>query len=147
MQSFLTRLETQTQERNKPMPRIEVSTGEDCPDSMPKVDPGIYTVVVTESDYAPAKKESSGHNIKLTLKISDGPFEGRSLFTYINIHPQHPPISLKQAQKAAGLPTGKGFNTEDFIGKTMKVRVKTRTYKDPETGEVKETPSVDEYLS
>lgn len=127
------------------MPQIAINLN-DVPDEMPKVDPGIYTAVVKEIELGPTKDEK-GERIKATLEIEDGPAAGRRLFSYMGLGNDFGRVALKKFTKSCGMPLGNNINVEDYLGKVCKIRVATRTYKDSETGETKESPDIKEFLT
>lgn len=117
---------------------------ETTPDKFELLPAGIYVCVIEEANLDEAK--SGGQKIVAKLRVEDesNPNNGRMIYDHIGLKN---PISLKQLVKSAGLPVSpQGVNTEDLIGKIVRVRLATRTYKDPETQEIKETTSVKEYL-
>ncbi len=116
---------------------------DDVPDRMEPLAAGVYVMVVKEANIEPTK-DGKGEKVVVQMAVNDGPNEGRMVFDHLSLKL---PIGLKALMKSAGLKVGpSGVNTEDLIGKIVRVRVKARTYKDPESGEVKETSSVAEYL-
>lgn len=125
------------------MARVNVNL-ETAPDKFESVPPGIYTCVVDEANLE-ATNDGKGQKVVVKLRVDDdGPQNGRLLFDHLGLKT---PIGLKQITKSAGLPvTPEGIDTEDLIGKHVRVRVAARSYKDPKTGEMKETSSITEYL-
>ena len=121
------------------------------PDSVPQIEPGIHTAVIDEIDQEPTKNDD-GTNVIVKLKIDGGDSDGRKIKNYINIVSKNKPneyghITLKQLARSAGINVGAGgLNLEDLLGKTVKVRIKSTTRKDKETGEIKEGVEVAEYL-
>lgn len=117
---------------------------DEVPDKMESVEPGVYTVQVVDATIEPTA-DGKNEKVVAVLRVDDesSKFHGRQIYDHLSLKM---PINLKQLIKSCGLQAGKGFDTSDLIGKIAKVRVKARTYKDKETGEVKETTSVAEYL-
>lgn len=126
------------------MSHIQINFDE-VPDQVQPVAAGEYIVVIENAEVQDTKK-GDGQKVVVEMKISDenNPMFGRKLFDHIGLKN---PISLKRLCKSAGVSVGSGgLNVEDLVGKTAEVRVKIRTYKDPESGETKETPSIADYL-
>lgn len=126
------------------MPRIATNFN-DVPDEIKPLDPGIYTMVVRSANIEPTK-DGKGEKVVVELEVDDetSPNKGRKCFDHLSLKL---PIGLKRLAKSCGInPGAQGLDLEDLIGKIAKVRVKTRTYKDAETQEVRETSSVAEYM-
>jgi len=118
---------------------------DEVPDKIEPLAPGVYIMRVEEASVEPTA-DGKGEKVKVVMKVDDdsNPSHGRVMYDHISLKF---PVSLKQLCKSAGMSLGKGgIDTADLVGKVVRVRVKTRTYKDKETGEVKETSAVAEYL-
>jgi hypothetical protein len=87
------------------------ATQVDISDSFEPIPPGEYTVEVVESDVRPTKA-GTGELIALTLRICDGEFENRRIWTNINHRNSNPKAQaigekqLAQLQHAVGLTHG-----------------------------------------
>lgn len=117
---------------------------DEVPDKFEQVPAGVYTCTI-EKCSKERTKDGTGDKVVVEMKISeDGPFFGRGLYDHIGLKGK--PIQLKRLIKAAGLTPDGAFDLEDLVGQTVKLRTKIRTYKDAESGEMKETSSIGDYL-
>jgi len=126
------------------MPFIQVNF-EEVPDSFEPLKPGIYTFLVEDIVIEPTKK-GNGQKAVITLKVDDEDNEahGRTMKDHISLEY---PTALKQLIKSVGLePSSAGIDTDELIGSHVRGLMKSRTYKDKDTGEIKETCSLDSYL-
>lgn len=126
------------------MPKIAVNF-DDVPDQILPIEPGVYTAMV-ESASVEATKDGKGEKVVVEMKIDDeaNPNHGRKIFDHISTKML---TNLKRLAKSAGINVGAdGLDIDDLVGKHVKLRTKTRVYKDPETGEAKESVAVAEYL-
>lgn len=116
------------------------------PDRYVPLEPGIYTMFVEEIDVVDNKK-GDGQNVVVKLRVSDptSPMDGRMLTDYISLKGK--PIALKRLVKSCGVTIGPdGINTDDLAGKVCRVQVKSRPYKDTNSGVMKEAAGVEQYL-
>ncbi len=113
------------------------------PNKYEQVPAGVYICTIERAEKKPTK-DGTSQKVEVELQITDGPMTGRKVFDHIGL--KGTPIQLKRLIMAAGLTAGKGFDLSDLIGKTVKIRTKAGTYKDPESGEVKETVRLGDYL-
>jgi len=118
---------------------------EEVPDTFEPVKPGIYTCMIEDVKVGPSKSGKSQRlEVFLVIDNEGGEEHGRKMKDYISLDY---PTSLKQIMYSAGLnPSDAGVDTEDLIGATVRACVKSRTYTDKDTGEVKETSSISEYI-
>lgn len=114
------------------------------PTKFEQVPAGVYVCTVEKAEKK-ATKDGSGQKVEVEMKIADGPMTGRTIFDHIGLKGGKP-INLKRLIMSAGLVAGSGFDLNDLVGKTVKVRTKTATYTDKESGEVKETTRLADYL-
>lgn len=125
---------------------VHIATNfDEVADEIRPISPGVYRCVIDDATVEPTKK-GDGEKVVVKLRIDDegNPEHGRTQYDHLGLKN---PIGLKQCARAAGIAVGAGgLNTEDLIGQTVQVRIKSRTYKDPDSGEMRETSSVDEYL-
>ena len=125
----------------------------EVPDKILPVPPGIYEVLVTTAPVLKPSKKGTGNNLMLEYKImTEGDFKGRQLKETIFLSE----IGLMRVKKL--LVSAKielratGVDTEELIGKTLKVLVKQEMYqeKDPMTlenvGEARPVAKIEQYV-
>jgi len=125
----------------------------EVPDKMLPVPPGIYEVLVATAPVLKPSKKGTGNNLMLEYKImTEGDFKGRQLKETIFLSE----IGLMRVKKL--LVSAKielratGVDTEELIGKTLKVLVKQEMYqeKDPMTlenvGEARPVAKIEQYV-
>lgn len=118
---------------------------EDVPDKVLPLPAGEYVCLVKNATLEPTK-DGGGQKVVVEMEVDEAsnPSHGRKLFDHISTKMT---TNLKRCWKSAGLNPGKtGINVDDIIGKHVRILVKPRTYKDPTSGETRETASVDSYL-
>lgn len=126
------------------MAKLNVNFDE-VPNEVQPVDPGTYTAAVEEANLEETK-DGKGMKVvvKMKIKAENNPNDGRLVFDHISTKMQ---TQLKRLALSAGLnPGGDGYDTDDLIGKIVKIRVKNAPYKDEKTGETKETSRIAEYM-
>ncbi len=125
------------------MAHINVNFDE-VPDRWENLEPGVYTMIVEEASVEPtAKGDGEKVVVKLRVNDEDSPQNNRGIQAHIGLKN---PITLKQLIRSCGLELTDAFDTDYLVGCNCACRVKARTYTDKETGETKETTSVDEFL-
>ena len=125
----------------------------EVPDKILPVPPGIYEVLVITAPVLKPSKKGTGNNLMLEYKIiTEGDFKGRALKDTIFLSE----IGLMRVKKL--LVSAKvelratGVDTEELIGKTLKVLVKQEMYqeKDPATqenvGEARPVAKIEQYV-
>lgn len=126
------------------MGRININFDE-VPDRILPLEPGVYTFVV-ESATLEATKDRKGEKVVVELRVDDpnSPNHNRKVYDHLSLRM---PIGLKQLIKSAGLRAdSSGVSLDELVGKVVRARVKTRTYKDEDSQEVKETSAIAEYI-
>jgi len=126
------------------MPFIDVNFS-DVPDSFEPLKPGVYNFLIEDIVIEPTKN-GKGQKAVVSLKVSDEDNDayGRVVKDHISLDY---PTSLKQLIMSAGFePTAEGIDTEQLIGHTVRGLMKSRTFKDKDTGEIKETCSIDSFI-
>lgn len=129
------------------MPFIDVNF-DDVPDNIQPIPAGLYILTIKEADVKPSKDEKS-KNLILKLKVDDpsNPNHDRQIVDYCNLgNNDFAKVRLKRLQKSAGLVPGKGLNTDDLVGKTVKARISTAPFTNKDTGEVSERSNIAEYM-
>lgn len=117
------------------------------PDEIAPVKPGVYACVVKEANMEPTK-DGSGEKLVVRLAVDEpnSTENGRQLFTHIGLSGNGLTL-VKALCRSAGIkPGADGLDTEELLGKSVRVRVKAGVYKDPDTGETRETTRVAEFL-
>ena len=125
----------------------------EVPDKILPVPPGIYEVLVTTAPVLKPSKKGTGNNLMLEYKIiTEGDFKGRALKDTIFLSE----IGLMRVKKllvsAKVELRASGVDTEELIGKTLKVLVKQEMYqeKDPATqenvGEARPVAKIEQYV-
>lgn len=106
---------------------------------------GEYVLLVNECVLAPTKDGTSEKLVvEMTVDDEKNPNHGRKVFDHISIKMK---TNIKRLWKSAGLnPGAGGIDVTDIVGKHVRALVKLRTYKDPQSGETKESASIGEYL-
>jgi len=118
---------------------------DDVPDQFQQLPGGVYTCTVEKVEQQPTK-DGTGQKVVVELKVSEGEFAGRPIFDHIGIS-KGKPTQLKRLCMAAGVQVGSsGLDLTDLLGKTVQVRTKVATYTDKESGEIKETSRLGDYL-
>lgn len=126
------------------MPHIAINF-DAVPDKYEMLPAGEYLVRVDEAKVEPTK-DGKGQKCVVKMVVDDegNPHNGRQLYDHLSLQK---PIGLKQLLKSCGLEAGAGgFDPDALIGQHARVLVKGRTYQDAQTGETKETASVERYL-
>jgi hypothetical protein len=143
-QTFLFPQTSTLTERHNSMAHLQINFDE-VPDKMLPVGAGIYLCTVVSAELGPTK-DGKGEKITVVLKIDDesSQMHGRQIWDHIGL--KGLPIGLKQLARSCGVDLSKGLDTEELVGKTCKCRVTAGTYKDPSTGEIKDSTRVAEYL-
>ena len=126
------------------MPKLNIGF-DDVPDQIIPVAPGVYDCEVMEPPAIEPTNDQKGQKLVVQFRItSEGPEEGRQLFDHISLKMK---TKLKRLAKSAGLnPADFDEDTDLLHGQTVRLIVNNRTYKDPETGEMKETSNIKDYL-
>ena len=125
----------------------------EVPDKILPVPPGIYEVLVITAPVLKPSKKGTGNNLMLEYKIiTEGDFKGRALKDTIFLSE----IGLMRVKKllvsAKVELRASGVDTEELIGKTLKVLVKQEMYqeKDPATqenvGEARPVAKIEQYV-
>ena len=130
------------------MPHIDVNF-DDVPDEVKPLAAGIYTFRVISAVIEPTKKDETKEKVVLGLEVDmeGSEYHGRKHFEHIGFSSDRGRTTLKQIMMAAGVPTGpNGLDVDDLIGQTLQARIKARTYKDPDTGEIREAAGVAGWL-
>ncbi len=128
----------------------------DVPDESKPVEPGRYTVEVVEPPEVKRNFKDTGDVLVLSMKILDeGVFEGRTITDRLSTTStkEFPRIKLKNLRVAGGEGEWNGeqwivsdkFVTEELVGKTFEVVLKTDTYQ--QDGETRETTRVGKYIA
>ena len=95
-------------------------------------------------------KEGTGTNAVIVLMVVDdmNPAEkGRTITEYCSTLNQFGLVRLKQIALSAGIrPGAEGLDLAQLVGKRVKAIVKTRSYKDKDSGEDRQTSNVYAYV-
>ncbi len=97
-------------------------------DSLEPVPPGVYLAEVVESDVV-ATKNGAGQRITLTLRITEGPCEGRQIWDGINFQHASEVAQRIGQQQLAELCAAVGMrgpleDTQDLHGIPIRIKVK-----------------------
>lgn len=118
---------------------------DDVPDKNMPLPAGEYVFLVNAATLEPTKDGSSQKIVvEMTVDDEQNPNNGRKVFDHISVKMT---TNIKRLFKSAGLKPGAGgVDVSDLVGKHVRALVKLRAYKDPSSGETRETASVDSYL-
>lgn len=97
-------------------------------DSLEPVPPGVYVAEVVESDVVQTKN-GAGHRVTLTLRITEGPCEGRQIWDGINFQHANDVAQRIGQQQLAELCAAVGLrgpleDTNDLHGIPIRIKVK-----------------------
>lgn len=123
---------------------------DETPDEFTAIPPGIYSFVVESAVLEPTAA-GDGEKVVVVLKVDDADNEQNGRIQKEHMGISNPKgggaIALKRLARSAGLSPGvDGLDLEDLIGQTVKARIKARVYPDKDTGEIRETSAVAEFL-
>lgn len=135
------------------MSHIEINT-EEIPDKVPVIPAGEYVLECFEAATEIGKTRDDGspgdNQLLLKLKVvaPGTPNDGRQHYERLNLSPQDFfRVKLKKALQSLGVPLSKtGFNAQDCIGKSARVLMSVRTYKDKQTDETIEASNIKQWL-
>lgn len=135
------------------MPLLNVNL-EDAPTSVPPVPSGIYTMeimgVPEYTDLKSGETDDDGNKmkkivVKCRIKSDIPEADGRNLTSHIGVSKSL--VGLKRIALSASLTwSPEGIDTDLLAGCTVRARVKSRAWRDEETGETRETSGIDEFL-
>lgn len=121
---------------------------DDIPDEVPQLSPGVHLLEVKGYDTVDSGEKGTTHKFQFECVDEDGPDTGRKVWDNMNFKYEVALVKFGKLVRAAGLPkTGKGLDPTLLIGKRVKAKVKSRTYKDEDTGDTKTATNIDTYLS
>lgn len=92
--------------------------------------PGWYTAQVVESDIVPLKRDPNGRALKLTIQILSEGYQGRKVFSQLNVRHSNPQTERIAQQQLRELCESIGISrmtdTSDLHNKPMQIKVKIR---------------------
>lgn len=128
------------------MPAISINLNE-VPDKILPVSVGLRTLEV--ENISQDTNDKGEVVLSATFKVVDenNPDEvGRKVFDNFNLKYLPAQVKFKNLITAAGLDaSGNGFDTEQLIGKTVIAEIAPNTWKDKDTGEIKENTKLKAY--
>lgn len=117
---------------------------DDVPEEIRPVQPGIYTLEITEVPEIGPTNSGNGTKLVVQFQIADeGEFKGRRIQDHISTKML---TKIKRLCLAAGLdPDNSGVDTEDMMGRQVQARVESQTYEN-DYGEERETARIRDYI-
>jgi hypothetical protein len=128
------------------MPLIEGFNYGDTPDDL-NVAPGAYEFTI--KDLGPTDPDKEGRPVLLAELVvtTEGPEQEKMAWERFNFHYPVAKVRFKNLCKSAGIASDAGdIDTADLIGCTVKAEVVSNTYKDRETGVMKENTKIGKYI-
>ena len=121
------------------------------PDKIQNVPAGEYFCNIDSVELAEPKGKQK-ERYAFTFSVSEGQFSGRKIFDNFPVEflaqQDHPAtIRFKHLVKSAGITISTdGVDTDELVGKTVRLTVVHRTYKD-DSGTMQEASNVKDYIS
>lgn len=120
---------------------------DDTPDRMLPISPGVRTLDIRDIKEEEDKNGDNVVIVECAVNEPDSDEHERRTWERFNFKYPAARVKFKQLVKSAGHSgTGEGVETSDLIGCTIQAIVKSRTYKDKDTGETVETAQVSKFL-
>ncbi len=120
---------------------------DETPDRMEPIAVGIRTLDIKDIE---TQEDANGDSVHIvTLQVNEPDAEDHERLGWERFNFKYTParIKFKHLVRAAGHSgTGQQVDPADLIGCTVQATVASRTYKDKDTGEMKDTTQVREFL-
>jgi hypothetical protein len=116
------------------------------PTSLPPIERGLYELRVEKADLKPNRKGDSMNIALEYVIVSDGPFKDRRVFDYVSLKMRTQVVRLFTSAGLGDKEYLKSPNTDDLVGRSLRVTIAPETYKDEDTGETRESSRIKSYV-